>query len=69
LREYRITIKRIYGPTSRVNSQVAGGQSAQERQPPGVVFGAGDVQAKEFPVAVGVDAGGDQGMDVDSVAV
>lgn len=45
--------------------QAAGGQRAQERQPAGAVLAGGDVQAEDLPVAVGVDADGDQGMDVD----
>jgi hypothetical protein len=48
--------------------QAAGGQAAQERQPPGAVFGAGDVQAEDLPVPVGVDAGSDQGVHVHRAA-
>ena len=44
--------------------QAAGGQPAQERQPPRAVLGAGDLQAQDLPVAAGIDAGGDQGMHV-----
>jgi hypothetical protein len=44
--------------------QAAGGQAAQERQPPGAVFGAGDVQAEDLPVPACVDAGGDQRVHV-----
>ena len=45
-------------------AQAAGDQPAQKRQPPGAVFGAGDVQAEDLAVAVGVDPGGDQGVHV-----
>jgi hypothetical protein len=48
--------------------QAAGGQVTEERQPPGAVFGGGDVQAQDLPVAVGVDAGGQQRVDVDDPA-
>jgi hypothetical protein len=34
----------------------------------GAVFGAGDLQAEDFAVSVGVDAGGEQGVDVDDPA-
>src|SRR5215469_759752 len=44
--------------------QAAGGQVAEERQPPGAVFGSGDVQAQDLPVPVGVHAGGQQGVHV-----
>jgi len=40
----------------------AGGQAAQERQPSRAVPGGGHVQAEDLPLAVGVDAGGDQGV-------
>jgi hypothetical protein len=38
-------------------TQPAGGQVAQEREPAGAVFGAGDLQAEDFAVSVGVHAG------------
>jgi hypothetical protein len=44
--------------------QAAGDQAAQERQPPGAVLGGGDVDAQDLPLAVGVDAGGDQRVHV-----
>ena len=50
-------------------AQAAGDQPAQKRQPPGAVFGAGDVQAEDLAVAVGVVGGGDQGVHVDHTAV
>src|SRR6266516_4737535 len=40
------------------------GQAAQERQPAGAVLAGGDVQAKDLPVPVSVDAGRDQGVHV-----
>jgi len=45
-----------------VQDVAAGDQPAQERQPAGPVLGGGDVQAEDLPVAVGVDAGGEQGV-------
>ena len=48
--------------------QAAGGQAAQEGQPPGAVLGAGHVQAQDLPVPAAVDAGGDQGVHVDRAA-
>jgi len=44
--------------------QAAGGQAAQERQPSRAVLGARDVQAEDFPLAIGVDPGRDQGVHV-----
>jgi hypothetical protein len=40
----------------------------QERQPSRAVLGGGHVQAEDLPLAVGVDAGGDQGVHVDGTA-
>jgi hypothetical protein len=40
--------------------QAAGGQAAEERQPPGAVLAGGDVQAQDLPPAVGIDPGGDE---------
>jgi hypothetical protein len=45
--------------------QAAGGQVAEERQPPGAVLGGGDLRAEDLPVAVGVHAGGKHRVDVD----
>jgi hypothetical protein len=44
--------------------QAAGGQAAPERQPAGAVFGAGDVQAEDLAVPVGVHRGGQQPVHV-----
>ena len=41
---------------------------AQERQPAGAVLGGGDVHAEDLAVPVGVDADGDQRVDVDDPA-
>jgi collagen type II alpha len=49
--------------------QAAGDQPAQERQPPGAVFGGGDVQAEDFPVPISVHPGREQGVHVDHPAV
>jgi hypothetical protein len=38
-------------------------EAAEERQPSGAVFGAGDVQAEDLPLAVSVDTGRDQRVD------
>ena len=48
--------------------QAAGGQVPEERQPPGAVLGAGDLQAEDLPVPVGVHARGEQGVDVHHAA-
>ena len=45
--------------------QASGGQRPQECQPAGAVLVAGDVQAEDFPAAVGIDPDCDQGMHVD----
>jgi hypothetical protein len=44
--------------------QAAGDQAAQERQPPDAVLGGGHLDAEDLPLAVVVDAGGDQGVHV-----
>jgi hypothetical protein len=44
--------------------QAAGGQLAEERQPPGAVLSGGDLQAEDLPVPVGVHPGGQQGVHV-----
>jgi collagen type II alpha len=44
--------------------QAAGGQVAEERQPPGAVFGGGDLQAEDLAVPVGIDPGRQQGVHV-----
>jgi hypothetical protein len=49
--------------------QPARDQAAQERQPPGAVFGAGDVQAEDLAVPVGVHPGRHEGVHVDHAAV
>jgi hypothetical protein len=48
--------------------QAAGGQAAQERQPPRAVLGAGHVDAEDFPVPVSVDTGGDQAVHIHGAA-
>jgi hypothetical protein len=45
--------------------QPAGDQVAEERQPAGAVFGAGDVQAEDLPVALCVHTHGQQRVHVD----
>ena len=49
--------------------QAAGDQVAEERQPARPVLGGGDLDAQDFSVALGVDAGGDQGVHPDDAAV
>ena len=49
-------------------TQAAGGQVAQERQPTGAVLAGGQVNTEDHPVAVGIDASGDQGVDTDDPA-
>jgi hypothetical protein len=49
-------------------AQAAGGQVAEESQPADAVLGAGDLQAEDLPVPVGVDAGGEQRVYVDHPA-
>jgi hypothetical protein len=49
--------------------QAARDQPAQERQPPGAVLGAGDVQAQDLPVPVGVDPGRHERVHVHDPAV
>jgi hypothetical protein len=44
--------------------QAAGGQVAEEGEPAGAVFGAGDLQTEDLPVPVAVDADCDQGVHV-----
>ena len=44
--------------------QAAGGQAAQECQPPRAVLGGGDIQAQDLPLPVRVGAGGDQRVHV-----
>ncbi len=46
-------------------AQTAGDQVAEERQPSGPVLAGGDLEIEDFAVAVGIDAGGDQGVDID----
>jgi hypothetical protein len=46
------------------SGQAAGGQVAEEREPAGAVFGAGDLQAEDLAVPVGVHAGSEQGVHV-----
>jgi hypothetical protein len=48
--------------------QSACGQLAEEGEPAGAVLGAGDLQAEDLAVSVGVDPGGDQGVHVDHAA-
>ena len=48
--------------------QAAGGQAAQERQPPGPVLGAGHVDAEDLAAPVGVDTGSDQAVHVHRAA-
>ena len=48
--------------------QAAGGQAAQERQPPRAVLGAGHVEAEDLPAPVRVDAGRDQAVHVHRAA-
>jgi hypothetical protein len=48
--------------------QAAGDQVAEEPQPAGAVLAAGDVQAEDLPVSVGVDTGGHQGVHADDPA-
>ncbi|CKP46442.1 Uncharacterised protein [Mycobacterium tuberculosis] len=48
--------------------QAAGDQVAEERQPAGPVLGGGDLDAQDLSVALGVDAGGDQGVHPDDAA-
>jgi hypothetical protein len=45
--------------------QAAGGEAAEEGQPASAVLAAGDVQAEDLPVPVGVDPGREQGVNVD----
>jgi hypothetical protein len=49
--------------------QAASDQVTEEGQPAGAVLRGGDLQAQDFPVPVGVDAGRDQGVDQDHAAV
>ena len=44
--------------------QAAGGQIPEERQPPGAVLGAGDVQAQDLPVPLRVHPGRQQGVHI-----
>jgi hypothetical protein len=44
-------------------------QVAQERGPPGAVFGGEHVHSEDLAVALGVDAGGDHRSDIDDTAV
>jgi hypothetical protein len=48
--------------------QAAGGQVAEERQPPGAGLGGGDLQAWNLPLALGVHARRDHGVDADGPA-
>jgi hypothetical protein len=48
--------------------QASGDEAAQERQPPGAVFGGDHVEAEDLPVPVGVDPDGDHDRDVDDPA-
>src|SRR5579859_3590272 len=48
--------------------QAAGGQAAQERQPPRAVLGAGHVDAEDLPAPAGVHAGRDQAVHADGTA-
>ena len=43
-------------------------QVAEESEPASAVLGGGDLQAEDLPMPVGVDAGGDQGVDRDHPA-
>ena len=47
------------------SGQPSGSQRPQEREPAGAVFGGGDVDAENFPIALGVDPDRDQRMHVD----
>ena len=49
-------------------AQAAGAQVAEEPQPPGAVLAGGDLDPEDLAVAVGVHAGGDQGVDRDDPA-
>jgi hypothetical protein len=44
------------------SGEAADGQVAEEGQPAGAVLGAGDLQAEDLPVPVGVHGGGHQGV-------
>jgi hypothetical protein len=55
--------------TQRDPGQAVGGQVAEESQPAGAVLGAGDLQAEQLAVPVGVDAHGDQGVHVHDPAL
>jgi hypothetical protein len=46
------------------SAEAAGGQVPEERQPAGTVLGAGDLQAEDLPVPVGVDAGRQQRVEL-----
>jgi hypothetical protein len=50
------------------SGEAAGGQIPEEGQPAGAVLGAGDLQAEDLSVPVGVHAGGHQGVGVDHPA-
>ena len=54
--------------TRRNPGQAAGDQIPQERQPAGAVLGGGDLESEDLPVPLGVDPGGDQGVDPDHPA-
>jgi hypothetical protein len=56
------------GGDQRDAGQAAGGQAAEERQPPGAVLSTGDLQAQDLPVTTGVHPHCEQGMDVDDPA-
>ena len=48
--------------------QAAGGQVPEERQPPGAVLSAGDLQAQDLPVPIRVHPGREQGVHVHHAA-
>jgi hypothetical protein len=56
------------GGDQRDAGRAAGGQVAEERQPPGTVLAGGHVQAQDLPVALGVHPGREQGVNVHGTA-